>query len=113
MSTRTSAANAAALTPVAMNPVTGVGEPSYTSGAHMWNGTAATLKPKPMSRSPRPSAAMSGSGRPASCAPMRRQVGRAGRAVDQRDAVEQEAGGERAEQEVLERRLGGERRWRG
>ncbi len=28
MSTRTSEANAAAFTPVAMNPVTGVGEPS-------------------------------------------------------------------------------------
>ena len=27
-----------------MNPVTGVGAPSYASGAHMWNGTAATLK---------------------------------------------------------------------
>ncbi len=53
-----------------MNPVTGVGEPSYTSGAHMWNGTAATLKAMPISSRPRPSAAMSGSGRPASCAPM-------------------------------------------
>ncbi len=71
MSTRTREANAAALTPVAMNPATGVGEPSYTSGAHMWNGTAATLKPKPISRRPRPSAAMSGSGLPESCAPMR------------------------------------------
>ncbi len=48
-STRTRAANAAALTAVAMNPVTGVGAPSYTSGVHMWNGTAATLKPKPIS----------------------------------------------------------------
>ncbi len=71
MSTRTSDANAAALTPVAMNPVTGVGEPSYTSGAHMWNGTAATLNPKPISRRPRPRAAMSGSDFPASWAPMR------------------------------------------
>jgi len=25
----------------------GVGAPSYTSGAHMWNGTAAILKPMP------------------------------------------------------------------
>ena len=25
----------------------GVGAPSYTSGAHMWNGTAAILKPIP------------------------------------------------------------------
>ena len=36
--------NAAAFTPAAMKPVTGVGAPSYASGAHMWNGTAATLK---------------------------------------------------------------------
>ena len=28
-----------------MKAVTGVGAPSYASGAHMWNGTAATLKP--------------------------------------------------------------------
>ena len=47
MSTRTSAAKAAAFTPAAMNAVTGVGAPSYTSGVHMWNGTAATLKAKP------------------------------------------------------------------
>ena len=43
--TRIIAANAAAFTPAAMNAVTGVGAPSYASGAHMWNGTAATLKP--------------------------------------------------------------------
>jgi len=30
-----------------MKPVTGVGAPWYTSGVHMWNGTAATLNPKP------------------------------------------------------------------
>ena len=35
----------------------------------------------------------------------RRELHRAGVAVEQRDAVEEEAGGERAEQEVLERRL--------
>src|SRR4051794_18535716 len=43
--TRIIAATAAALTAAAMKPVTGVGAPSYASGAHMWNGTAATLKP--------------------------------------------------------------------
>src|SRR3954468_13063618 len=43
--TRIIAATAAALTAAAMNAVTGVGAPSYASGAHMWNGTAATLKP--------------------------------------------------------------------
>src|ERR1041385_908263 len=36
--TRIIAANAAALTAAAMKPVTGVGAPSYASGAHMWNG---------------------------------------------------------------------------
>jgi hypothetical protein len=43
------AANAAAFTVAAMYAVTADGAPSYTSGAHMWNGTVATLKPKPMS----------------------------------------------------------------
>src|SRR5579883_2574381 len=43
--TRIAPAIAAALTAAAMNPVIGVGAPSYASGAHMWNGTAATLKP--------------------------------------------------------------------
>ena len=32
----------------------GVGAPSYTSGAHMWNGAAATLNPKPTSISAMP-----------------------------------------------------------
>ena len=48
------AANAAAFTPVDINAVTGVGAPSYTSGAHMWNGTAATLNAKPMMSKPAP-----------------------------------------------------------
>ena len=30
-----------------MKPVTGDGAPWYTSGTHMWNGTAETLKTKP------------------------------------------------------------------
>src|SRR5438876_11909934 len=29
------------------NAVVGVGAPWYTSGTHMWNGTAAILKPRP------------------------------------------------------------------
>src|SRR3990170_2323429 len=45
--TRANAANAAALTPVDMNPVTAGGAPSYASGVHMWNGTADTLNAKP------------------------------------------------------------------
>ena len=32
-----------------MNPVTGEGAPWYTSGVHMWNGTAAILKANPTS----------------------------------------------------------------
>src|SRR4051794_22018373 len=31
----------------ATNAAAGVGAPSYASGAHKWNGTAATLNPKP------------------------------------------------------------------
>ena len=46
----TRTANAAAFTPAAMKPVTGAGAPSYTSGTHMWKGTAATLKANPAVR---------------------------------------------------------------
>src|SRR4029453_19163711 len=42
---RSSIANDAAFDPTDRNAVTGVGAPSYTSGAHMWNGTAAILNP--------------------------------------------------------------------
>ena len=31
-----------------MKAVTGVGAPSYTSGAQLWKGTAEILKPKPV-----------------------------------------------------------------
>src|ERR1019366_9523207 len=31
----------------AMNAAAGAGAPSYVSGAHRWNGTAATLNPSP------------------------------------------------------------------
>ena len=37
-----------------MNAVTGLGAPSYTSGVHMWNGTAAILNASPTSRSTTP-----------------------------------------------------------
>ena len=88
-----------------MNAVTGVGAPWYTSGVHMWNGTAATLKPSPTSRSAKPSEQHAVVRAAWSCA---RNVGdagevrRAGRAVDERDAVEEDRRRERAEQEVLE-----------
>ena len=52
--TRRKTANAAAFTVAAMYAVTGFGEPSYTSGAHMWNGTVATLNPKPTSSNAMP-----------------------------------------------------------
>ena len=48
------AAKAAALTAEAMNAVTGVGEPWYTSGVQTWNGTAATLNPSPTINRPMP-----------------------------------------------------------
>ena len=51
---RVAAAKAAALVPAIMNAVTEVGAPSYTSGAHMWNGTDATLKANPTSSNPPP-----------------------------------------------------------
>src|SRR5215510_2574295 len=50
--TRANAANAAAFTPVDMNPVTIAGAPSYASGVHMWNGTAEILNAKPTSNRP-------------------------------------------------------------
>src|SRR5437660_5703543 len=45
--TRTIIAKAAALVPTDMNAVTGIGAPWYTSGVHIWNGAAETLKAKP------------------------------------------------------------------
>src|SRR3990170_5077793 len=41
------ATNPAAFDDTDKNAVTGVGAPSYVSGAHVWNGTADTLKAKP------------------------------------------------------------------
>ena len=43
-----------------MNAVTGVGAPWYTSGVHMWNGAAATLKPSPTSRNAKPATSDAG-----------------------------------------------------
>src|SRR6266487_591190 len=44
---RINIAKDAAFEPTDRNAVIGVGAPSYTSGAHMWNGTAAILNPTP------------------------------------------------------------------
>ena len=51
MKMRSSIANDAAVDPTDRNAVIGVGAPSYTSGAHMWNGTAAILNPTPAATS--------------------------------------------------------------
>src|SRR5512138_1058215 len=49
---RTSTAKPAAFEAVDRNPATGVGAPSYTSGAQKWNGTTETLKPIPTKINP-------------------------------------------------------------
>ena len=51
---RTNMAMPATLGAAAKNAVIGVGAPSYTSGVHMWNGTAETLKQKPANRNTSP-----------------------------------------------------------
>src|SRR4051812_20127016 len=52
LNTRRSAANAATFVAADMYAVIGVGAPWYASGAHVWNGTAATLNANPTARSP-------------------------------------------------------------
>ena len=64
ISTRMARPTAATLGAPAMNAVTGEGEPSYTSGVHMWNGTADILKARPATMNTRPTSAPSGSGAP-------------------------------------------------
>ena len=56
--------NAAAFTAADMKAVTGAGAPSYTSGVHIWKGTAEILKPKPMMRNTAPSVMKSGDAAP-------------------------------------------------
>ena len=52
--TRSSTPNAAAFVATAMNAVTGVGAPSYTSGVHWWNGAIEALKQRPTTTSATP-----------------------------------------------------------
>ena len=52
--TRTRTAIAAIFGAEAKKVVTGVGAPSYTSGVHIWNGTAEILKARPASTNTRP-----------------------------------------------------------
>ena len=47
MMARMNRAKAATLAAVTKKAVIGVGEPSYTSGVHMWNGTAPNLEREP------------------------------------------------------------------
>ncbi|CPU38555.1 Uncharacterised protein [Mycobacteroides abscessus] len=54
-STRSSAPNAAIFVVAAMNAVTGVGAPWYTSGTQKWNGTAPTLNSSPTDNMATPS----------------------------------------------------------
>src|SRR6476620_10897937 len=53
--TRISATNPAAFDDTDKNAVTGVGAPSYVSGAQVWNGTADTLKANPTMQKTMPS----------------------------------------------------------
>ena len=53
-STRANSTMAATLGAAERSAVTGVGAPSYTSGVHMWNGAADTLKARPQIRNTRP-----------------------------------------------------------
>src|ERR1700686_3952713 len=53
-SKRMARANAASFDAVPMKTVTQVGDPSYTSGIHIWNGTAPNLNPTPTMRKAMP-----------------------------------------------------------
>ncbi len=57
---RARTAKPAALMAPAMNSVMGTGAPSYTSGVHMWKGTAETLNPRATIHSSMPTCAISG-----------------------------------------------------
>ena len=61
--TRIASTIADTLEAVAKKAVTGVGAPSYTSGVHMWNGTAASLKARPAKTNTSPNI------RPVECSP--------------------------------------------
>ena len=102
---RSSIANDAAFEPTERKPVMGVGAPSYTSGAHMWNGTAAILKPMPATTRMTASTRRGSRFLPCQRGRDRAQVRRARQAVHERHAVEQDAERERAEQEILHRRF--------
>src|SRR4029453_2597804 len=62
--------NPAALDDTERNAVIGVGAPSYVSGAHVWNGTADTLKPNPAMQKTMASVIAGALSAPARAAPM-------------------------------------------
>ena len=98
--------NAATFVQAAMNAVTGVGAPWYTSGVQVWNGPTEPLNSRPTTSRPRPAnSSVSDRSDPAAAAAMSRELHRTRVAVQQRQAVEEERRGERAEQEVLDRRF--------
>ena len=104
--TRRNTAKAAAFGPADMKAVTGVGEPSYTSGVHTWNGALATLKPNPTNISAAATATSGpGAGSCSQCRADAFQVRGASGPENQGDAVQQERGGKRAQQEIFQRRL--------
>ena len=77
------------------NAVTGVGAPSYVSGAQKWNGTAVTLNAKPDDgEEDRDDEQRLVSGASGSASAMSRQQRGAGDPEDQRHAVEHDRGGE-------------------
>ena len=98
---RANTASVPALVTTLMKAVTASGAPSYTSGAHTWNGTRLNLNAMPTRNRPLPSR-NSGSASPDCDAP---RAPRAARAEQQRHAVEQESRRHRREDQILERRF--------
>jgi hypothetical protein len=91
----------------ARNSVIAVGAPWYTSGTHMWKGTAPSLKPTPTTMNTTAKAITTFGWSPED----RRegdlgQVQAAGHAVQHRHAVQQQARSQRAKHEVLHRGFG-------
>ena len=85
-----------------MNAVTGVGEPWYTSGVHMWNGAAEALKPSPVSTIASPTTSIGSFRRsPAPAAPIWGNDS-LGRTEHERRAEQQDRRAERADDQILE-----------
>ena len=61
--------SATAFVAAAMNAVSGVGAPSYTSGVHMWNGAAEALNASPAMIMARPKTSSASCSWPAAAIP--------------------------------------------